>query len=146
MNTLVNEKSVEPVGVEVSKKVLAIELADGRSVSAPAQWFPRVARGTPKEWANFELLFSGVHWPDLNEDISIEGLLRGEKSGESPASIERWLKYRALEKKEPVTELPPDPKLTREFERVGVLKSMRTSDTTRRKTKPSRLHTLNPTR
>jgi hypothetical protein len=122
MNTLLRNKEVEPIGVQVTADLLTVELADGRIVSAPTEWFPRVAHGTPKEWANFELMYNGIHWPDLNEDISVDGLLRGEKSGESPAAIKRWLDLRARGEKEPIPDLPLPPAIARELEKMGVLK------------------------
>jgi len=59
----------------------------------------------------------GIHWPDLNEDISVEGLLRGFKSGESPRSIKRWLGYRARGENEPILELPLRPDMERAIAR-----------------------------
>jgi hypothetical protein len=69
-----------------------VELHDGRAVSVPLEWYPRLASGTPKERRQWQLIASGVgiHWPVLDEDISIEGLLQGLPSGESAASFERW--------------------------------------------------------
>jgi hypothetical protein len=96
----------EPVRVRVTADALSVELADGRTISAPLQWFPRLYHGTPKERANYELSHAGIHWPDLNEDIPVEGLLKGERSGESPRSIQRWLDYRARGEQEPVLTLP----------------------------------------
>ncbi|MGD0463388.1 MAG: DUF2442 domain-containing protein [Tepidisphaeraceae bacterium] len=82
-------------------------------MSVPLKWFPRLFHGTPAERAKFELSFDGIHWPDLNEDIPVEGLLRGEKSGESRKSIRRWLRYRAKGQKEPILELPLPPELAK---------------------------------
>jgi hypothetical protein len=71
-------------------------LEDGRSVSVPIGWYPRLASGTPAERANLEISGAGygVHWPDLDEDIGIEGLLLGKQSLESASSFERWLQRR----------------------------------------------------
>lgn len=96
----------EPVGVCVTEDTLSVDLADGRTIAVPLAWFPRLAHGTPQERARFELNRAGVHWPDLNEDISVEGLLNGEKSGESPRSLQRWLEYRARGEREPIAEFP----------------------------------------
>ena len=105
----VNETGGEPVGVRVTSAMLSVDLIDGRSISVPTAWFPRLAHGTPAEWVRFELGHFGVHWPHLDEDISVEGLLRGERSGESARSFERWLAYRAKGERVPVLELPlPD--------------------------------------
>jgi hypothetical protein len=82
--------------VEVTDDTLSIDLEDGRSVSVPIEWYPRLANGTPAERANLQISGAGygVHWPDLDEDIGVEGLLLGKHSSESPSSFERWLQRR----------------------------------------------------
>lgn len=97
---------VPPVSAQVTDDALIVDLEDGRKISAPLVWFPRLLHGTDKERANFELGHYGIHWEDLDEDISIKGLLLGNKSGESPSSLKRWLDYRARGKKVPVKTLP----------------------------------------
>ncbi len=79
--------------VEVTDDTLSIDLEDGRTVSVPIGWYPRLAYGTQAERAHFEISGAGygIHWPDLDEDIGIEGLLLGKKSMESPDSFKRWL-------------------------------------------------------
>ena len=76
---------------------LSVELNDGRFISAPLAWYPRLLHGTPEERNNWRLIGNaeGIHWPDLDEDISIENLLLGKPSGESQASFAEWLKKRA---------------------------------------------------
>ncbi len=90
---------------------LAVELADGRSVSVPLEWYPRLAAGSPSERNCWELIGNGsaIHWPDLDEDLSVEGILAGRRSGESKKSFGNWLKlYRRGERKQAL-ELPlPD--------------------------------------
>lgn len=78
--------------VKVSADTLIVELRDGRSVSVPLKWYPRLAEGRPAERRNWKFTGpgTGIHWPDLDEDISIEGLLLGRPSGESAASLHRW--------------------------------------------------------
>ncbi len=78
--------------VRVTGRALVVDLRDGRSVSVPLAWYPRLAEGRPSERRRWELIGPGVgiHWPDLDEDISIEGLLLGRPSGESVASLQRW--------------------------------------------------------
>jgi hypothetical protein len=73
-----------------------VELADGRTLSVPLVWYPRLLEATPKERATWRLLGEGfgIEWPDLDEHISIEGLLAGRRSGESQRSFERWLAAR----------------------------------------------------
>jgi len=78
--------------VRVTDEALIVELRDGRSVSVPLKWYPRLAEGRPSERRKWELIGPGIgiHWPDLDEDISVEGLLLGLPSGESSASLRRW--------------------------------------------------------
>ena len=81
------------VNVMVTDDTLSVDLEDGRTISVPIGWYPRLAHGTPTERAHFQISGAGygVHWPDLDEDIGVEGLLLGKKSTESPASFEGWL-------------------------------------------------------
>jgi hypothetical protein len=82
--------------VRVTARMLVVELHDGRSVSVPIDWYPRLAHGSPSERHQWELIGPGVgiHWPALDEDISVDGLLKGLASGESAESIEKWLAAR----------------------------------------------------
>jgi len=85
-------------GVRITDQTLTIELSDGRSVSVPLAWYPRLAQGRPAERRRWELIGAGIgiHWPDLDEDISVEALLLGERSGESAESLGRWRAARQL--------------------------------------------------
>jgi hypothetical protein len=87
---------VKIINVTISDDTLAVDLEDGRSIAVPIGWFPRLANGTPAERANFQISGAGygIHWPDLDEDIGMEGLILGKKSTESQASFERWLQRR----------------------------------------------------
>lgn len=69
-------------GVEVSETQLTVWLKDGRTVSAPLTWFPRLLNATREQRANFELIGDGegIHWLDADEDLSIAGLLRGVRA------------------------------------------------------------------
>src|SRR4051812_33517904 len=94
MTTLaIDRSSLQATALRVSDDTLTIDLADGRSVSAPLAWYPRLMQGSAEERANYRLigLGEGIHWPDLDEDISVEGILAGRRSGESPGSFQRWL-------------------------------------------------------
>jgi hypothetical protein len=84
------------VHVTVTDDTLTVDLDDGRTIAVPIGWFPRLAYGTVAERANVQLAGAGfgLHWPDLDEDIGVEGLLLGKKSAESPASFARWLEQR----------------------------------------------------
>ncbi len=83
--------------VAVTDDTLTVDLEDGRTLAVPIAWYPRLAHGTPAERAHCQIISAGygIHWPDLDEDLGIEGLLLGKKSTESPASLQRWLKQRA---------------------------------------------------
>ncbi len=82
--------------VTITEDTLTVELSGGRSISAPLAWYPRLAHGTPEESANWRLIGqgSGIHWPVLDEDISVQNLLAGQASGESQRSLKRWLAQR----------------------------------------------------
>ena len=83
-------------GVTASDEALIVDLADGRTITVPLAWFPRLTHGTPAERANWRRIGggAGIHWPDLDEDISVESLLAGRRSGETQASLRRWLRAR----------------------------------------------------
>ncbi|WP_396202462.1 DUF2442 domain-containing protein [Gemmatimonas sp.] len=79
------------VAIQVTVDTLTVELADGRSISVPLAWYPRLGHLTAAERANWRLIGrgEGVHWPDLDDDISVDNLLSGARSGESPQSFKR---------------------------------------------------------
>lgn len=79
--------------VAVNDENLIVDLSDGRVLSVPLAWYPRLLHGSREERHRWRLIGrgSGIHWSDLDEDISVEGLLRGAKSGESQASLSKWL-------------------------------------------------------
>ena len=83
----------EAMTVEVTEDTLTAELSDGRTISVPLAWYPRLEHATPEERSNWELIGGGqgIHWPNLDEDISVEMLLAGRKSGESHRSFQQWL-------------------------------------------------------
>ena len=101
MSTLIRPEIVpEPVAAAVSDEQLSVSLEDGRVISVPILWFPRLRHASAKERLNFELGRNGIHWPDLDEDIPVAGLLNGEKSGESLTSIQRWLEQREMKREQ----------------------------------------------
>ena len=83
-------------GVAVTDDALTVDLSDGRTISVPLAWFPRLTHGTVAERAKWTLIGAGegIHWPDLDEDISVTSLLAGRRSGESQDSLRRWLDAR----------------------------------------------------
>ncbi len=96
MNILVNERQARAKLVKVTEEALIVDLEDGRTISVPLVWFPRLLHGTAAERANWRLIGSGegIHWPDLDEDIEVRHLLAGIPSQESSDSLQRWLQTR----------------------------------------------------
>ncbi|MCU0579459.1 MAG: DUF2442 domain-containing protein [Desulfobacterota bacterium] len=90
-----NVPSVEKI--KVTRDALQVDLNDGRTISVPLAWFPRLQQANAEERNNWKLIGKGqgIHWPDIDEDISVEGLLAGRPSGESQASFKKWLEGRS---------------------------------------------------
>lgn len=82
--------------VDVSHDLLGVELSDGRFISVPLAWYPRLLHASPKERKQWRLIGKGhgVHWKDIDEDISVENLIKGSRSGESQASFKKWFANR----------------------------------------------------
>ena len=98
MNTLAVEIRIpEALNVLLTDDTLSVDLNDGRSISVPIAWFPRLLYSTEQERNNWRLIGrgQGIHWEDIDEDISIEGLLAGRPSGESQESFKKWLTKRS---------------------------------------------------
>ena len=98
MNTLAVEIRVpEALDVLLTDDTLSVDLSDGRSISVPIAWFPRLLHSTEQERNNWRFIGKGqgIHWEDIDEDISIEGLLAGKPSGESQESFKKWLAKRS---------------------------------------------------
>ncbi|MCB0097165.1 MAG: DUF2442 domain-containing protein [Caldilineaceae bacterium] len=85
--------------VSVTDEDLSVDLTDGRSLTVPLVWFPRLMHGTVDERNQWRLIGrgAGIHWPELDEDISLEGLILGRPSNESQKSLSRWLESRSSE-------------------------------------------------
>ena len=81
----------------VTEDTLSVDLSDGRTISVPLAWYPRLTYASQSEQNNWRLVGKGygIHWEDLDEDISVEGLLAGRPSGESQTSFKKWLASRA---------------------------------------------------
>jgi Protein of unknown function (DUF2442) len=98
MTTSRSEHDTEALAtsVDFTDRELVVQLADGRRLMLPLSWYPRLDHGTPAERSNWELIGEGegIHWPALDEDLSVEGFLSGRRSGESPTSLARWLERR----------------------------------------------------
>jgi hypothetical protein len=82
--------------VSVTDDTLSVNLSDGRTILVPTAWYPRLLHATPIERKKWRLIGrgNGIHWEDIDEDISIEGLLAGKQSGESQTSFKKWLEVR----------------------------------------------------
>jgi hypothetical protein len=83
--------------VTLTQDTLSVDLSDGRTISVPLAWFPRLLHASQEERNNWRLIGDGqgIHWEDIDEDISVEGLLAGRLSGESQASFKKWLEGRS---------------------------------------------------
>jgi hypothetical protein len=97
MNTLmVNVQIPYAKNVKVTSDSLNVDLSDGRSIIAPLAWFPRLLYATQEERNSWRLIGGGhgIHWKEIDEDISVEGLLAGKPSSESQTSLKKWLEKR----------------------------------------------------
>jgi len=97
MNTLAIRMEIpRVVNVSVTDDTLTVELSDGRTVSVPTAWYPRLVHAIAEERQNWRLIGNGhgIHWESLDEDISVENLLAGRPSGESQKSFKQWLDKR----------------------------------------------------
>ena len=102
MSTLVAEaREAVAQAIRVTDDALIVELSDGRIVSVPLAWFPRLQHATRKERARWSIIGrgEGIHWPDLDEDIHVESLVLGRASAESQRSFKKWLDGRSARKK-----------------------------------------------
>jgi Protein of unknown function (DUF2442) len=90
--------SVRAQNVAVTEDSLVVDLSNGESTTVPLARYPRLVHRTPEEKNNWRWIGDreGIHWPDLDEDISVENLLLGKASGESQDSFRRWLEKRTL--------------------------------------------------
>jgi hypothetical protein len=80
--------------VSVSEDELSVDLKDGRTIITPILWYPRLCSATEPERQNFQILRNVIYWPELDEEISVRGMLLGRMSGESQPSLNRWLLQR----------------------------------------------------
>ncbi len=85
---------VEIQSVKLTEDSLTVDLRDGRTIITPLLWYPRLAYATSAERQHYEVRRNAIHWPDLDEDISVRGMLLGRRSGESLESLQKWLEQR----------------------------------------------------
>jgi Protein of unknown function (DUF2442) len=110
MNTSTTDaRSVSATRVSVTDDTLAVDLSDGRSISVPLAWYPRLVHGTADERNRWRLIGAGqgIHWPDLDEDISVDNLLSGSPSAESQQSLKKWLGRRNARPDSSQPSVPP---------------------------------------
>lgn len=83
---------------------LIVDLTDGRQMSVPLMFYPRLWYASSEERQNCEIFGDGcyLHWPDVDEDLTVQGIVEGRRSAESPESIKKWLQARREQGKEPV--------------------------------------------
>lgn len=97
MSTSISENTEARVeSIHFEKDVMVVKLIDGRVISTPLAWYPRLYHGSLEERENYRLLGNGfgIHWPDLEEDVSVSGLIIGRPSEESQESLAKWLASR----------------------------------------------------
>jgi hypothetical protein len=84
MSSLHLKEAPRAMTVECTDDELRVSLTDGRSLSVPVAWFPRLAHASPSQRADYQLLGEGqgIHWPQVDEDLSVMGLLAGQASVE----------------------------------------------------------------
>tara|TARA_B110000093_G_scaffold78789_1_gene85671 strand:+ start:858 stop:1163 length:306 start_codon:yes stop_codon:yes gene_type:complete len=97
MNSLaIVEREVAALEVVVTEDELTVSLIDGRRISVPLAWYPRLSHASKAEREKYELIGrgTGIHWPLIDEDLSVSGILKGNPSYESEKSLSSWLKKR----------------------------------------------------
>jgi hypothetical protein len=95
-SSAVETREALATGVAVSDDTLSVELADGRTIAAPLAWYPRLTHATAEERRSWRLIGGGrgIHWPAVDEDVSVANLLAGQPSAESQSSFKKWLASR----------------------------------------------------
>ena len=98
MSTLIDISAIQAEHVRIEDDTLFVDLSDGRTIAVPLAWYPRLFHATVSERDNWRLIGrgEGIHWPDLDEDISVENLLAGKPSQEGQRSFKEWLEQRNL--------------------------------------------------
>ena|SRR5438132_2077742 len=95
MSTSILVSNPTAVGVQITDEALSVSLSDGRVISVPISWYPRLSNALPRHRAIWEFIGRGhgIHWPELDEDISVENILLGQPSGEGARSFSRWKEW-----------------------------------------------------
>ncbi len=100
-SSIVEMQEARAQSARLTDEALTVDFVDGRTIIVPLVWFPRLWHGTPRERNHFEIFGDGayIHWPDLDEDLTVGGLLAGRQSGESPQSLRKWLESRKRQRR-----------------------------------------------
>lgn len=109
MSTSVTEQvALTAMAVKVTDDSLTVDLSDGRTITVPIGWYPRLAHATPAERDNYVLIATGggIHWPAVEEDISVDSIINGRPSMESAQSLRRWLTSRSATSQERTVQRP----------------------------------------
>jgi hypothetical protein len=95
-SSIADIQEARALSAKLTDDAVTVDLVDGRTIIVPLVWFPRLWHGTPQERNHFEIFGDGayLHWPDLDEDLTVAGLLAGRRSGERPQSLKKWLNGR----------------------------------------------------
>ena len=95
-SSVVEVQEARAQSARLTAEALTVDLVDGRTIIVPLVWFPRLWHGTLQERSHFEIFGDGtyIHWPDLDEDLTVAGLLAGRQSGENARSLKKWLRSR----------------------------------------------------
>jgi hypothetical protein len=95
-SSAVDMQGARAQSVRVTEDAISVDLVDGRTIIVPLVWYPRLWHGTPEERSHVEVFGDGayIHWPALDEDLTVAGLLTGRHSGESAQSLQKWLEAR----------------------------------------------------
>jgi len=90
------------LNIHTTEDTLTVDLSDGRTISVPLGWYPRLKYASPEERTHWRLIGKGqgIHWEDMDEDINVEGLLAGKPSAESQTSLKKWFRGRQSQKTE----------------------------------------------
>ena len=90
MSTVVKEAEARLLDVRVTEEEIIAYMVDGRSISVPLAWSWRLSEATPEQRSNFRIIGDGlgIHWPDVDEDISVEGMLHGVPARRRPAQAQ----------------------------------------------------------
>ncbi len=115
MTSLVSEETQSKAeDILISADEMTLVLSDGKTKSVPLSFYPRLIHASQAERDNWQIIGQGegIRWPDLDEDISVEGIVAGKRSGESRKSFQRWLEAKKAGRRLTLYELRAHTELT----------------------------------